>query len=132
MTTSIYTPFRGRVRIYDGTPTTPQFLLLPWVQPDLRSPLVRPRPAMNLRLNRGLGDTFTHYTRDSDDPIFSPVAVTFTSYMDEQLYDDVVRAICNPFDDGTWMVGTATFLTAAGTGATIRDGTSRAGFISGR
>ncbi len=123
MATSVYTTYRGKIRIYDGTPT-PNYIELPWVQPDLRAVIARPRPAMNLRLNRGIGDAFMHYTRGDDSPIFSPQAVTFTSWMDEQLYPHVIMAIGDIHDDGTWQVGGVTFLTAAGTGGTVRNGAS--------
>jgi hypothetical protein len=121
--TSIYTTFRGKIRIYDGSPT-PQYFELPWVQPDLRALIARPRPVMTLRLDRGGMNTFTHYTRGSDEPIAAPQAVTFTSWLDEQMFRHVTSAICNIFDDAIWQVGTATFVTAAGTGADILSGAS--------
>ena len=41
MSTAIYQHQRGALRIYDGTPTTPHFITIPWVQPDPAFPLNR-------------------------------------------------------------------------------------------
>lgn len=121
MATAIYTTQRAETRILDGT-ATPRFLVLPWVQPDGRFPLARARPPYMGRLNRGVGDGYAHFTRGPDDAVIAPVVVTMTAWLDEQLADDVIAALSNPFRLATWSVGTSTFVTAAGTGASILNG----------
>ena len=121
--TAVYVHQRGELRIYDGT-ATPNYLVIPFAQPDGRFPIARARPEQNLRLNRGRGDTagYQHYTSGPDDPIFAPPTVTLTAWADEQLLGAVLAALCNPFRDATWTVGDGTFTTAAGTGRRILNG----------
>jgi len=119
---SVYIFQRGEVRIYDGTPTTPNYLKLPFVQADGRFPISRARPEATLRLDRGLLNTYTHYTPGTDDIVVSAVPVTMTLWLFDQLADDVIAALGNPYDLATWSVGTSVFVTAAGTGGSIVSG----------
>ena len=122
MPTAVHIHQRGELRIYDGTPSTPQYLVLPWVQPDGRFPIGRPRPAFNLRLNRGVSDGYTHYTPGDDAPVASPLPVTFTLWIDEQMAIAVQNALGNPHHLNPWAVGATTFITAAGTGSVLKNG----------
>lgn len=122
MATALYIHQRGAVRIYDGS-ATPRYLVLPFAQTGGQFPLNRPRPDFNLRLNRGVFDGYTHYTPGTDDPVATPMPVTFTAWIENQLADDVIAALGNPYNLATWSVGTSVFVTAAGTGASIISGT---------
>jgi hypothetical protein len=110
------------MRILDGTPTTPQFLTLPFVQVGGSFPISRPRPTQTPQLNRDVLDSYTHYVRSSDAELVQPVQVTFTAWLEEQLARHVIAAMSNPYRIIPWLVGTATFLTASGTGASIWNG----------
>jgi hypothetical protein len=73
-------------------------------------------------LNRDVLDTYTSWVRGSDAELVQPVQVTFTAWLEEQLARSVIAALSNPFAASPWLVGTATFVTAMGTGASIING----------
>lgn len=122
MATALYTQRRTSMRILDGTPSTPQFLTLPYVQPGGAFPINRPRPTQQHFLNRDVLDTYTVVVRGSDLELVQPVVVTFTAWLDEQTAAAFIAALSNPYRASPWLVGTATFVTAAGTGASIWNG----------
>jgi hypothetical protein len=122
MATATFTHRRTSLRIYDGTPTTPQYITIPFVQPGEQFPLNRPRATQEVRLNRDTLDSSTHFIRTSDAALVNPVLCTFTAWLDEQLARAVLAALSNPFHAAPWLVSTATFLTASGTGASILNG----------
>ena len=122
MATAKYIYTRGETRIYDGTPTTPNFIKIPWIMGDAAFALNRPRPPWNLQLNRESFDNFAHYTPGSDAPLAEPVQATFTIHFDNQLFDDVRAALSNPFNLPVWSVGSSVFVDAMGTGASIYNG----------
>lgn len=125
MPTSLYIHHRGELRIYDGA-ATPHYLIIPWVQPDPTFPLNRPRPEPVLRLNRGTFDSYTHFTPATDEILANPVEVTLSTWLDNQLVDDVLAALGNPYNLATWSVGTSVFTDASGTGASILNGAGSA------
>ena len=122
MPTAVHIHQRGELRIYDGTLTTPQYIVLPYVQPDGAFPVGRPRPEFILRLNRGVADGYTHYTPGDDSPVASPLPVTFTLWLDEQMAIAVQMALGNPHHLTPWAVGATTFVDAAGTGSVLKNG----------
>ena len=122
MSTAVYQHQRGALRFYDGTPTTPRFITIPWVQPDPAFPLNRPRPEPVLRQNREQLDAYTHFTSGPDAILAEPVEVTLSVWLDNQLKSTVIAALCNPYNLTPWSVGTSVFVTAAGTGASILNG----------
>jgi hypothetical protein len=82
----------------------------------------RARPAPVLRLDRDIFNTFAHYTAGSDAELAEGIPVNFTIWLENQLVDDVLAALCNPYHLATWTVGAGVFVTASGTGATILNG----------
>ena len=114
MATALYIHQRGALRILDGTPTTPRYITIPWVQPDPAFPLNRPRPEPVLRLNREQFDAYTHFTSGPDAILAEPVEVTLSVWLDNQLKNAVLAALCNPYNLTPWSVGTSVFVTAAG------------------
>lgn len=122
MATALYTQRRTSMRILDGT-GTPQFLTIPFVQVGGSLTVNRPRPPQIPRLNRGVLDSYTHHTRGPEEELVSPVVMTFTAWLEEQLAGVVIAALSNPYYAAPWLVSTATFVTAMGTGASIRNGT---------
>ena len=112
---------RGSMRILDGT-ATPQFITLPYCQTDGRFPLNRPRPERIMRMDRGQLTTYTHIVRGDDGPIVAPIPVTFTAWLSEQLVDDVMAALGNPYRASPWLVGTATFVTATNGASLLMSG----------
>lgn len=121
MVTAVHTTQRAETRILDGS-GTPNYLILPFVQPGGQFPIARARPAQVPRLNRGIIDEYAHYTRGPDEPIIAPIVVSLTVWMDEQIGEHVLQALCNPYRTATWTVGDGTFTSAAGTGTTILNG----------
>jgi hypothetical protein len=110
------------MRILDGTPSTPQFLTLPFVQVGGTFPINRARTSQTVQLNRDVLDTYTHWVRGSDSELVQPLPVTFTAWLEEQQARAVIAALSNPYRLTPWLVGTATFLTASATGASIING----------
>jgi hypothetical protein len=124
MATAVYTERRTTMRILDGTPTTPQYIVIPFVQAGMTVPINRPRPEPEPVLNRGQLDTYAHYVRRDDTELMAPLAMTgFSANLDEQFAKIVIHAMSNPYNATPWLVSTATFITAAGTGASILNGT---------
>lgn len=123
MATAPFTHIRGHMRILDGTPSTPQYIELPWVQTGATFPVNRPRPQPVIHLNRGVFDTYTSWTRGTEEGLATPVAVSLTAMLDEQTAATVLAALSDPYYAVPWLVGTSTFITASGTGSSIISGT---------
>jgi hypothetical protein len=121
MATSSYTHLRGAVRIYDGA-GTPKYITIPFVQVGSSFPFNRPRPAPVLHLDRNVFNSYTNFTRGTEEGLATPVSVTFTAELDEQTAAAVIHACSNPYQVTPWLVNGSTFVTAAGTGANIING----------
>ena len=121
MAVALYIHQRGETRIYDGA-GTPNYISLPFVQADATFPLNRPRPQPVLRLDRDVFNGFAHFTPGPDASLAEPVQVTFTIWPENQLFDDIIAALSNPFNLAAWSVGASVFTDASGTGASIYNG----------
>lgn len=121
MAVAKFTHRRGQLRIYDGA-GTPNYIVIPFVNTDGRWPLNRARPAGQLQLNRDQFDGYTHFIAGSDAPLAEGVPVTFSMDLENQLVDDIIAAMSNPYNLATWSVGTSIFTDASGTGASIYNG----------
>lgn len=111
------------VRIYDATPTTPNYVFIPFVQGDFSGELRTPRPPGITRLDRGIINAYAHVLPGSDEFLAQGIPYTFSFWLDTVSASAVLAAMSNPFEDtitaGAWPVGAGDFLTAAGTGAQI-------------
>src|SRR3990167_1676680 len=103
---------RGTLRLYsntsDGAGGT-YFFEVPYEQMDFVGPGGRPRPDELPVLDRGVGNTYTHFVQGPDTPIMQPVQVTFTCLIENTNRDQLYRALCNPEQVSPWTVGGQTW-----------------------
>lgn len=121
MATAVYIHQRGELRILDGA-GTPNYITIPFVQGDGRFPLNRPRPQGVLRLDRDVFNGYSHFTPGPDASLADPVQITFSIWLENQLVDDLIAALGNPYALAAWSVGSSVFTDASGTGASIYNG----------
>ena len=103
------TRFR-KIHIIEGTTPTPFGMVVIQLGDQPEMPLVTPRPTTGRQLDGGaMSANVVTFVEDPGVP-FDPVDFTMTvTILPEQL--DVLRAICNPFNDSPWTVGGDTWVT---------------------
>ena len=76
-----FTNRSGKIRFYDGTAVTPQFLELDFDAGDFSGPLGIPRPEEMLKINRGSLDADMHYIMGSEEKIMEALELSFSAML---------------------------------------------------
>jgi len=107
--------FQGRnasVRIYDETPVTPLFVVGSYIG-DMDGPIRQKRPEETPQVNNGVLDAKVHHTIATDARLMEKPEITLSgkTYTTD-FVDDLLEAMSNPFEAGTWSPGgVSTFIT---------------------
>ena len=118
-----FTNRSGKIRLYDGTAVTPQFLEIDFDAGDFSGPLGIPRPEEILKLNRGLSDANAHYIGGSDDKIYEPMELSLSCLLTDLTQTGYIVDWLNAMNDGgTTQVNSKTLLNTKED--TNRDGTN--------
>lgn len=122
----------GRMRLYDGTPVTPFYLEILFMDANFTGPLGRPRPEERSVMNRGKlrnNDNAWHYVAGPDTPQGEPLQLSFsfrlanTDPMFQKFRDAMNLDIA-----AAWTVGVNTWVTSKGKSQVLSGG--QAGGIS--
>ena len=121
-----FTNKSGKIRLYDGTPTTPFFLELDFDIGNFSGPLGVPKTEEQLILDRGNATADAHYIEGSDMRIMEPFPITFSAFVVEKTQCGYLLDWLEAMADGggTPEVNSNTLVTTKGT--TLRDGTNAA------
>lgn len=110
-----YTMMHGVLRLYDST-ATPKYLQVIFSDGSLTAPEGRARPEETAVLDRGRGDSNTHYIMGPDTPIIEPLELSFAFKMQNVVADaaKLRNALSNPSLNNPWQVGSDTWATTKG------------------
>jgi hypothetical protein len=106
------------IRFYDGTPTTPNYVVGRYIQTGDPLPGTAPRPPERVYLDRGNGDAFARRVSEDDSTLFDGVGVTINFLLNEGMLD-FIRALGNPDGVSPWTVNSVTFLPVTSIGNRI-------------
>lgn len=90
------------LRIYDGS-NPRNYVIGRFIGEGTDVPTMGTRPPQRLYLDRGLANKFAAYISESDEAIFSPVAMTITYLLNEDLYP-FADALGNPNNIAPWQI----------------------------
>ena len=109
---------RGTIRLYsntsDGAGGT-YFYEIPYELMDFAGPGGRARPDELPVLDRGVGNTYTHFVQGPDTPIIAGQTLTFTCQIENTNKAELYKALCNPEQVSPWSVGGQTWTNVNGT-----------------
>ena len=118
-----YTVRDGKLRIYDGTPSTPFYLELGFVQPGLKGATGKAVPDQKLVMDRGrIGGNF-HYQEGTDEKVMAPQTLSFSFMLTNTDPNwKKWRQALNLDMAATWTVGSNTWVTTKGTSQVLSGG----------
>jgi len=76
-----FTNRKGKLRLVDGTASTPFYLELDFDLGDFSGPMGAPKTEEILVLDRGQASADMHYIEGSDEPLMAPVPITFSAFI---------------------------------------------------
>jgi hypothetical protein len=115
-----FTVHDGVLRVYDGTPVTPFYIELPFVEAGFKGVLGAARPEQRYISSRGRGENFPgakhHYIELTDETVFAPQPVSWSIRLHnvDPNYQKF-KAMLNLAFDATWTVGGNPWVTTKAT-----------------
>jgi len=120
---TLKTLYDAKIRLYDGTATTPLYLEVDLEPGDFNGPLGISRQEEILVLNRGRMDAHAHYRKGPDDKLMEPQAVSFTIRITDSAQTVNIRNWIRAMNDAlATQVNSQTLVSTQG--KTKRDGTN--------